>query len=311
MRIFGSERMEQMLVKLGLQEGEAIVHPWINKALEKAQHKVEARNFDIRKNILKFDNVMNDQRKVIFERRREIMAEESVEETVDRDARRRRRIRSSPAYSAERLRRGVGRRGARGRGAMRSSISICRSSIGRRKKASPTRRSRSACSTAANEFYAARVERNTVAALAHDREAGRAAGARSRCGANISSCSTICGRSSAGAAWRSAIRSTNTSPRRWSCSSSLMEHWDEAVTAQLMRVEVILRAAAAANCRRWSCRIPIPAPDCGRRRRRTGCARHDQRPARRAGLRRSRNRTGSRSGTRSASPRDLGQDRPQ
>ena len=82
MRIFGSERMDSMLVKLGLQEGEAIVHPWINKALEKAQQKVEARNFDMRKNVLKFDNVMNDQRKVIFERRREIMKEESVEETV-------------------------------------------------------------------------------------------------------------------------------------------------------------------------------------------------------------------------------------
>jgi preprotein translocase subunit SecA len=82
MRIFGSERMESMLVKLGLQEGEAIVHTWINKAIEKAQHKVEARNFDMRKNVLKFDNVMNDQRKVIFERRREIMAEESVEEAV-------------------------------------------------------------------------------------------------------------------------------------------------------------------------------------------------------------------------------------
>jgi len=82
MRIFGSERMDAMLVKLGLQEGEAIVHPWINKALEKAQQKVEARNYDMRKNVLKFDNVMNDQRKVIFERRREIMNEESVEETV-------------------------------------------------------------------------------------------------------------------------------------------------------------------------------------------------------------------------------------
>ncbi len=82
MRIFGSERMDMMLRKLGLQEGEAIIHPWINKALEKAQQKVEARNFDIRKNILKFDNVMNDQRKVVFERRREIMAEDSVEETV-------------------------------------------------------------------------------------------------------------------------------------------------------------------------------------------------------------------------------------
>ena len=82
MRIFGSERLDSMLVKLGLEDGEAIVHPWINKAIEKAQHKVEARNFDIRKNILKFDNVMNDQRKVMFERRREIMAEESVEEQV-------------------------------------------------------------------------------------------------------------------------------------------------------------------------------------------------------------------------------------
>jgi preprotein translocase subunit SecA len=82
MRIFGSERMDSMLVKLGLQEGEAIVHPWINKALEKAQQKVEARNFDMRKNVLKFDNVMNDQRKVIFERRREIMADENVEEQV-------------------------------------------------------------------------------------------------------------------------------------------------------------------------------------------------------------------------------------
>ena len=82
MRIFGSERMDSMLVKLGLQEGEAIVHPWINKALEKAQQKVEARNFDMRKNVLKFDNVMNDQRKVVFERRREIMNEESVEETI-------------------------------------------------------------------------------------------------------------------------------------------------------------------------------------------------------------------------------------
>ena len=82
MRIFGSERMDSMLTKLGLKDGEAIIHPWINKALEKAQQKVEARNFDIRKNILKFDNVMNDQRKVVFERRREIMAEDSVEESV-------------------------------------------------------------------------------------------------------------------------------------------------------------------------------------------------------------------------------------
>ena len=82
MRIFGSDRMDSMLVKLGLKEDEAIIHPWINKALEKAQQKVEARNFDTRKNILKYDNVMNDQRKVVFEQRREMMAQESLEETI-------------------------------------------------------------------------------------------------------------------------------------------------------------------------------------------------------------------------------------
>ena len=83
MRIFGSDRMDGMLQKLGLKEGEAIVHPWINKAIERAQAKVEARNFDIRKNILKYDNVMNDQRKVVFEQRKEFMAQESVRETID------------------------------------------------------------------------------------------------------------------------------------------------------------------------------------------------------------------------------------
>ena len=82
MRIFGSDKLDGMLQKLGLQENEAIVHPWINKALEKAQQKVEARNFDIRKNVLKFDNVMNDQRKVIFDQRIELMKDENVAETV-------------------------------------------------------------------------------------------------------------------------------------------------------------------------------------------------------------------------------------
>jgi preprotein translocase subunit SecA len=82
MRIFGSERMDGMLQKLGLKDGEAIVHPWINRALEKAQQKVEARNFDIRKNLLKFDDVMNDQRRVIFEQRIELMGHETVTETV-------------------------------------------------------------------------------------------------------------------------------------------------------------------------------------------------------------------------------------
>jgi preprotein translocase subunit SecA len=83
MRIFGSERLDGMLQKLGLKEGEAIIHPWINKALEKAQQKVEARNFDMRKNILKFDNVMNDQRKVIFEQRIGLMRGEEIAETID------------------------------------------------------------------------------------------------------------------------------------------------------------------------------------------------------------------------------------
>jgi preprotein translocase subunit SecA len=82
MRIFGSDKLDGMLQKLGLKENEAIIHPWINKALEKAQQKVEARNFDIRKNLLKFDNVMNDQRKVIFEQRVELMRDETVAETV-------------------------------------------------------------------------------------------------------------------------------------------------------------------------------------------------------------------------------------
>jgi len=82
MRIFGSDKLDGMLKKLGLKENEAIVHPWINKALEKAQQKVEARNFDIRKNLLKYDDVMNDQRKVIFEQRLELMRDETVDETI-------------------------------------------------------------------------------------------------------------------------------------------------------------------------------------------------------------------------------------
>lgn len=83
MRIFGSERMDLVLRKLGLKEGEAIIHPWINKALEKAQQKVEARNFEIRKQLLKFDDVMNDQRKVIYDQRREIMQANDVSDTIE------------------------------------------------------------------------------------------------------------------------------------------------------------------------------------------------------------------------------------
>jgi preprotein translocase subunit SecA len=82
MRIFGTDKLDGMLTKLGLKEDEAIIHPWINKALEKAQQKVEARNFDMRKNILKFDNVMNDQRKVIFDQRVEWMEDKTTAEIV-------------------------------------------------------------------------------------------------------------------------------------------------------------------------------------------------------------------------------------
>ncbi len=82
MRIFGTDKLDGMLTKLGLKENEAIIHPWINKALEKAQQKVEARNFDIRKNILKYDDVMNDQRKVIFDQRVEWMQDETVSEVI-------------------------------------------------------------------------------------------------------------------------------------------------------------------------------------------------------------------------------------
>jgi len=82
MRIFGTDKLDSMLQRLGLKENEAIVHSWINKALEKAQQKVEARNFDIRKNLLKFDNVMNDQRKVIFDQRIEWMRDDAVNEIV-------------------------------------------------------------------------------------------------------------------------------------------------------------------------------------------------------------------------------------
>jgi preprotein translocase subunit SecA len=82
MRIFGSERMDKVLQTLGLKEGEAITHPWMNKSLETAQKKVEERNFDMRKQILKYDDVMNGQRKVIFEQRLDIMGEDNVSETV-------------------------------------------------------------------------------------------------------------------------------------------------------------------------------------------------------------------------------------
>ena len=84
MRIFGSESINKMLEKLGLKDGESIDHPWINKALERAQQKVEARNFDIRKSLLRFDNVLNDQRQVIFNQRREVLTTENITQFIDK-----------------------------------------------------------------------------------------------------------------------------------------------------------------------------------------------------------------------------------
>jgi preprotein translocase subunit SecA len=83
MRIFGSEKLEKVLTTLGLKEGEAIIHPWVNKSLERAQAKVEGRNFDMRKQLLKFDDVMNEQRKVIFGQRRDIMEAKDLHEITD------------------------------------------------------------------------------------------------------------------------------------------------------------------------------------------------------------------------------------
>ena len=145
MRIFGSDRMDGMLQKLGLKEGEAIIHPWINKAIEKAQQKVEARNFDIRKNILKYDNVMNDQRKVVFEQRRDFMAQESVRETIDEMRHGVIDDLVARHIPRGRLSRAVGRRRAEGGGRAASSTSTCRSTTGPRRRASPTRRCASAC----------------------------------------------------------------------------------------------------------------------------------------------------------------------
>ena len=83
MRIFGAESIDGMLKKLGLKENESIDHPWINKAIERAQEKVEARNFDIRKTLIKFDDVMNDQRQVIFSQRLKVLKNQDISEMLN------------------------------------------------------------------------------------------------------------------------------------------------------------------------------------------------------------------------------------
>ena len=83
MRIFGSEKLDSVLQTLGLEKNESIQHPWITKALERAQKKVEARNYEIRKSLLKFDDVMNEQRKIIYNQRKEIINDEDVDNLIE------------------------------------------------------------------------------------------------------------------------------------------------------------------------------------------------------------------------------------
>ena len=206
MRIFGSDRLDSMLGRLGMKEGEAIVHPWVNKALEKAQGKVEARNFDIRKNLLKYDDVMNDQRKAIFA-------------PAPRDhggaGPLRRRPRHAPpggrrprrrARAGQGLRRPVGHRRASPRrcstifgldlpvGAWADEEGVDDEDIRERLTAADRR---------ADGGQGRPLRRRDHA---RDREAGAAADHRRRTGASTSSPSTTCAASSASAATPSAIR---------------------------------------------------------------------------------------------------------
>ena len=162
MRRFGSERMDGMLQRLGLKEGEAIIHPWINKALEKAQQKVEAYNFEIRKQLLKFDDVMNDQRKVVYEQRRELMEAEDVADTV-RDMRH--QVHRGPgrqAHPGEGLSPSSGTSSSCTARRMRASISTCRWPTGPRRRGSPSEEIRERLLKASDELMAAKVGRSTA-----------------------------------------------------------------------------------------------------------------------------------------------------
>ena len=193
MRIFGSDSSTACCSKLGLKEDEAIVHPWINKALEKAQQKVEARNFDIRKNILKFDDVMNDQRKVIFEQRVELMGDEDVAETV---ADMRHAVIDdlvAQARSGERLSRAVGRAGPQGgaqpRARPRPAGRRLGEGRGHRRRGGDAR----ASSAAPTSTWPPRSRNGAPTSCAMSRS--RSCCRRSTIsGASIWSCSTICAR---------------------------------------------------------------------------------------------------------------------
>ena len=191
MRIFGSDKLDGMLQKLGLKENEAIVHPWINKALEKAQQKVEARNFDFRKNILKYDNVMNDQRKVIFDQRVELMRDEEVAETI---ADMRHAVIEdlvAKHVPGERLSRAVGYRRPEGASSSACSGSSFPSTSGPRRRASPTRSCSHVSSAAPTSIWRPRSRNGAPTSCATSRNRSCCRRSTSS-GASISSCSSIC-----------------------------------------------------------------------------------------------------------------------
>ena len=207
MRIFGSDRMDGMLQKLGLKEGEAIVHPWINKAVERAQKKVEARNFDIRKNVLKYDDVLNDQRKVIFDQRVELMESKDLSEFVgdmrhdvieDLVARHIPERAYAEQWDADGLKTGV---------ANFFDLDM------------PVHDWVKEEGIAEDDIRARLMEAAEKAAAEKAERFGPEIRRWTIFGASTSSTSTTCARLSASAATRSAIRCRNTRPRLSSCSS--------------------------------------------------------------------------------------------
>ena len=245
MRIFGSERMDGMLQKLGLKEDEAIIHPWINKALEKAQKKVEARNFDIRKNLLKYDDVMNDQRKVIFEQRIELMDGEDVAETIAemrQDVIEEIVAKHIPenAYAEQ-----WDVAGLHEAESPNCSTSTCRSRTGPRKKASPRRhpRAHQRRPPTTRPRRAGRALRPRRDALC--REARCCCRRSTICGASTSSTSTICAQvvGFRGYAQRDPLNEYKS--EAFELFQAMLGNLRQAVTAQLMRVELVRQAAEA------------------------------------------------------------------
>ena len=175
MRIFGSERMDSMLQRLGLKEGEAIIHPWVNKALAKAQQKVEARNYDIRKQLLKYDDVMNDQRKVVYEQRREIMSARDVAATVADMRTETIAEMVARAIPENSLRRAVGHRRRCTPSACGCWRSTCRSPIGPRRRGSTGDEVEERITAAADRKMAEKTGQLRRRADAHGREEPAAA----------------------------------------------------------------------------------------------------------------------------------------